>query len=126
MLNDGFEIFLFNRTHAKAVALAEEIGLSPERVRKVADPADVSLIVNTTSASLQNDEIPIDWTRAEPHALAYDLMYSAEPTPFMASASHHGLRTLDGRRLLVAQGARSFEWWVGIEAPRDVMLEAIQ
>jgi shikimate 5-dehydrogenase len=33
---------------------------------------------------------------------------------------------MDGKALLVAQGARSLEFWLGGIAPRDVMLEAIQ
>jgi len=126
LLNSGFSLFLYNRTHSKAVALAVDLNMDPNHVRVDADPFGVAFIVNTTSASLNNDEVPVLWDRSEPGALAYDLMYAKEPTPFLKSASQHGLLALDGRNLLAAQGARSFEWWLDIPAPRAVMLEAIQ
>ena len=126
LLDSSFEVFLYNRTHSKAVALAVELGMEPSHVRLEPDPSGVAFIVNTTSASLTNDEIPIPWERAETEALAYDLMYAKEPTPFLKAAARRGLPGLDGRNLLAAQGARSFEWWLDIPAPRTVMLEAIQ
>jgi shikimate 5-dehydrogenase len=52
-------------------------------------------------------------------------MYANEPTPFLRRAKEHGLKTMDGREMLVAQGARSLEWWLGVTAPRKAMLEAI-
>ena len=86
--------------------------------------ADFDLIINTTSVGLSKDRITIDWTQAHPSAVAYDLVYGN--TPFLEEAQAQGLRTLDGKELLVAQGARSFEFWLGIAPPRDVMLEAIR
>ncbi len=121
----GYDLAIFNRTQSKAEALVAGLDLRGARILDAADPAGCALIVNTTSASLQNDELPIQWDRAEPGALAYDLMYRAEQTPFLVAASRRGLRTRDGLGMLVAQGARSFEWWLGIAPPRDVMLRAI-
>ncbi|MDR3689968.1 MAG: shikimate dehydrogenase [Fimbriimonas sp.] len=122
----GYELTLYNRTFDKAIQLAKELDLSEESVLRSADPQGASLILNTTSASLNGAQLPILWERAEPGALAYDLMYAKEPTPFLACASEHGLQTMDGLKMLVAQGARSFEWWLGTAAPREAMLEAIR
>lgn len=121
-----YELSLYNRTTARAFALANELGLPCERVRVEADPAGAAIVINTTSASLRNEELAIQWERAEPGALAYDLMYSAELTPFLRGAASRGLATMDGLGMLVAQGARSFLWWLGIDPPRQVMREAIQ
>jgi len=126
LVGAGYDLRLYNRTFAKAGALAADLELSGTQILREADPGGASLIVNTTSASLANEEIPVLWQRAEPGALAYDLMYAEGPTAFLRSAALHGLDTMDGRQMLVAQGARSFEWWLGIPAPRDVMLQAIQ
>jgi len=125
LLTAGYNLYLYNRTPAKVEALASELKIPAYQIRETADPSGVSLIVNTTSASLKNDELPIQWERAEKGALAYDLMYGKEPTPFLQSAAQRGLATMDGRAMLVAQGARAFKWWLGIDPPRDVMLEAI-
>ncbi len=125
LLGAGYSLSLYNRTFSKALSLAEELGIPRNSVLQQANPSGAALLVNTTSASLNNDELPILWDMVEPETLAYDLMYSKMPTPFLKSAALHKLATLDGLRMLVAQGARSFEWWLGLPAPRDAMLEAI-
>ena len=126
LVESGYELTLYNRTQSKAEALASELGLPPSSVLAKADPEGAFLILNTTSASLSNAELPVVWANAGQDALAYDLMYSKEPTPFLRAAAVRSLATMDGRRLLAAQGARSFEWWLGVDAPQTAMLEAIQ
>ena len=122
----GYKVMLTNRTLEKARALVAELNESAITVTETADPTGASLLLNTTSASLTNDELPVQWEKVEPDALAYDLMYAKPSTPFLTSATMHGLKTIDGLPLLVAQGARAFEWWLSLEAPRSMMFEAIQ
>lgn len=116
----GFEVSVWNRTPQRAQDLAREFGL------KVVDllTANYDLIVNTTSVGLKQDRLPMDWDAVRLSTVAYDLVYGK--TPFLEEAGARGLRTLDGKELLVAQGARSFEFWLGIEPPREVMREAIE
>lgn len=116
----GFRVAIWNRTAKRAHEIAADFGLEA-----VATPsAGYDLIVNTTSAGLGAEVLPIDWGSAKPGGLAYDLVYGQ--TPFLKSAALHGMRIVDGRRLLVAQGARSLEWWLGVDAPRAAMWEAIK
>ncbi|MCX7801174.1 MAG: shikimate dehydrogenase [Fimbriimonadales bacterium] len=117
----GYRLRLWNRTRERAEALVRELGLSAD-LSEHPDPSGCRLIVNTTSASLHGSEVSLDWGRVEPDAVAYDLMYGESPTPFLLRAARSGLRTLDGRPLLAAQGARSLEWWLGAQAPRRVLL----
>ena len=118
----GYSVQIHNRTRERAVELARVTGAS---VIESLDPADCDLIVNTTSASLSGADLPVNWDNAKPGAIAYDLAYAPQKTPFMLTAEAHGLKAMDGRELLVAQGARSFEWWLGRTAPRDAMLVAL-
>jgi shikimate dehydrogenase len=55
-------------------------------------------------------------------AIAYDLTY--RNTPFLRAAVTAGVEALDGLAMLVHQGARSFELWMGLDAPVDVMWDA--
>ena len=110
----GYSVRIQNRTHAKAQEIAE---ISGATAVQDPDPSGADLIVNTTSASLTGSELPILWERAEPRALAYDLAYAPHKTPFMIAAERHGLEAMDGRELLMAQGALSLEWWLGVSAP---------
>ncbi|MGV3615597.1 MAG: shikimate dehydrogenase [Fimbriimonas sp.] len=125
LAREGWSIRVFNRTRSRAVEMIEGLGIEAEIV-EAPDPAEAHLVLNTTSASLQGDALALDWSRARPDALAYDLMYTEGPTPFLAQAAAAGLRICDGRPLLVAQGALAFEWWLGVPAPREAMARAIR
>ena len=119
-----FRISIYNRTLENASRLITSLGLNAS-LMEVAAVEGFDLIVNTTSASLEGAEMHIDWSKASPTAVAYDLTYMSVTTPFLEPAVKAGLRVTDGKPLLVAQGARSFEWWLGREAPREVMKKAI-
>ena len=120
LVRDGWTVRLWNRTHEKAVELAH---LAGSAVAEEADPSGASLVLNTTSASLTSDELPVLWDRAPKDALAYDLAYGT--SPFLSVAAERGLRTADGLGMLVEQGALSLEWWTGESAPREVMRAAL-
>jgi shikimate dehydrogenase len=124
LIQRGFEVAVWNRTRSNAEAMVTGLGVQAEILSKP-ELTDAGLVVNTTAASLQGSNIPLEWDGLRQHALCYDLMYSDGPTPFLAEAGRRGFQTMDGRPLLVAQGARSFEYWLDMRAPRDVMLQAI-
>lgn len=119
----GYNIKVFNRTTERALLLVRELDIQAAVVDDP-DPTDVQLIVNATSLSLQNETLAVPFERAAPGALAYDLVYGE--TAFLAAAASAGLKTMDGKALLVAQGALSQEFWLDRPAPREAMREAIQ
>ncbi len=53
--------------------------------------------------------------------LVYDLVYNPSPTALLEAAAAAGCQVLGGLDMLVAQAALQFEWWTGLEAPREVM-----
>lgn len=116
----GFRVDIWNRTRSRAEELAKEFNLSVVEQASAA----YDLVINTTSAGLSQESLQIDWNNRKPTTVAYDLVYGQ--TPFLKTATELGLRTQDGKELLVAQGARAFRFWLGIDPPRDVMRQAIQ
>lgn len=124
MVGAGYEVKAWNRTEGKLEDLKAETAADFE-ILDIADPAGCLLILNTTSASLAGSSLPVEWNNAFTGATVYDAMYSSTLTTFLGDAAAHGLRTVDGRGLLVEQGALSFEWWIGKEAPRGAMLGAV-
>lgn len=120
----GKEVTIWNRTPARAEAIVNELAI-PARVSLEINLHGQDLIVNATSASLAGQRLPLDWGQAESGAVAFDLGYGKEPTLFETDAAAAGLKTIDGRELLIAQGARSFTWWLGIEAPIEAMRNAV-
>ncbi len=106
------EVLIRNRHAQRAQALAAR--LDDPRVRiAAAHPAAFDLLVNATSASLTNACPDFPESAAGPETLAYDLVYAAEPTPFMQRAADRGARVCDGWGMLVEQAAESFYLWHG-------------
>ena len=113
------EVAVWNRTAARARALAKEIG-----VTHAEGPLEADLLVNATSVGLD----PADTLEGLPLAEAgtvVDLVYRPDaPTPLQAWAERAGAAFVDGLEVLVRQGARSFELWTGREAPLETMRRA--
>lgn len=107
-------IAVANRTHQRAEELAEEFGVEAIHLDEI--PAEhFDLIVNGTSTGLKHDAPPIDPETFNDCLLAYDLVYAAEPTPFMELARSGGARTVaDGLGMLIEQAAESFLLWRGV------------
>jgi shikimate dehydrogenase len=101
----------------------------------VAAPEAADLLVNCTAVGLE----PLERSATEPEALnqlglafdqvgeysyVIDLVYREGSTRLLAAARAHGVPTVDGLDVLVAQGALSFELWTGREPPIEVMRRA--
>lgn len=107
-------IAVSNRTHQRAEELGEEFGVEAIHLDEV--PAEhFDLIVNGTSTGLKHDAPPIDPETFNDCTLAYDLVYAADPTPFMELARSGGAKTVcDGLGMLIEQAAESFLLWRGV------------
>jgi len=57
--------------------------------------------------------------------LAMDIVYTPLKTEFLKQAQAAGSRIIDGLTMFVLQGARQFELWTGLDAPVEVMREAV-
>jgi shikimate dehydrogenase len=120
------EVSVWNRTPERASALADALGLS-----HVERPGASDVLVNATSVGLDPAMAEADALEQlglaghDPAALVVDLVYrEGGPTPLQAWAERSGAEVVDGREVLVRQGARSFELWTGQPAPLAVMRAA--
>ena len=89
-----------------------------------AGPYDV--IVNATAGSLDDALPTCDDASFGPGTLAYDMMYSAQPTVFMRHAETLGARSSDGLGMLVEQAAESFFLWRGVRPESGAVLRALR
>jgi len=74
------------------------------------------LIVNTTTVGLYPniDETPTDIVESfNSDQIVFDLIYNPIKTKFLKLAESKGATTLNGLKMFVVQGARSFEFWTG-------------
>lgn len=125
LYESGYGVKLWNRTQSRAEALISQLGLPADTLHEGAWP-EADLIVNSTSAGLGPQGLDVEWQAFRRRPIAYDLSYGSALSPFLEEARGIGLQTTDGRPLLAAQGALSLEWWLGREAPRTAMLQAIR
>ncbi len=58
-------------------------------------------------------------------AIAYDLIYTPNPTEFLRQAQEVGAEAIDGLEMLVQQGAAALKIWVDRPVPVDVMRQAL-
>jgi shikimate dehydrogenase len=73
------------------------------------------LIINASAASLHGEVPPLPDDVLATNGWCYDMMYGAEPTPFVRWGLAHGAaQSLDGLGMLVEQAAESFTLWRGV------------
>ena len=134
------EIVIANRTVEKVLQLAEDFSDIENSLGKFSgnisacgldDPIlstkTFNIVINGTSASLHGELPSLPVTVFSENACAYDMMYSAKPTPFMQWASENGARhVFDGLGMLVEQAAESFKIWRGIHPETKKVIELIR
>lgn len=104
---------IVNRTHSKAVELAEQFGV---QAATFADTAAMKadIVINATSGSLSGELPAVADALLANARLVYDMVYGAEPTAFLRHAQACGaMQTADGLGMLVGQAAESFALWRG-------------
>jgi shikimate dehydrogenase len=108
-----------NRSHQRAEELAEEFGVEAIHFDEI--PAEhFDLIINGTTTGLHNEAPAIDPETFNDCVLAYDLVYAADPTPFMRLAHSGGAKQVaDGLGMLIEQAAESFLLWRGVRPDTD-------
>jgi len=111
------EVMIANRTVDKADSLAEvfsALGMVRSGSFNDLDGRSYDVVINGTSASLHHDLPPLPAGLFTAGALAYDMMYGAERTPFLRWAAANGAAEVaDGLGMLVEQAAESFHIWHG-------------
>ncbi|MDR3591618.1 MAG: shikimate dehydrogenase [Negativicutes bacterium] len=136
LLDNGVQVVSVGaRDAAKAAAFAGSFG-SGGRVRgfdwKQQEFAqvlsDCDILVQSTPVGMwpqAGAEVPLDWEALSPAAVVCDLIYNPATTSFLARAAADGHKTIGGAGMLVGQGAAAFTLWTGIQAPREVMRQAL-
>jgi shikimate dehydrogenase len=128
------DIVIANRTPSKAKKIAKLFRSHLPGVQytdlEVLDDFDFletrQLVVNATSVGLGGKEFLDYSVEATPDdCVHFDLVYAEEPTPFLRMAHSVKRPTIDGRHMLVHQGAAAFKLFTGRRAPVEVMAKAI-
>lgn len=121
---------IWNRTRGNAERLAERLRIvAPALDLQVHDRMPIRESAHVLLGCVPADAIdPRALAALHEDTLVVDLAYRRDgrPTPMIAAVAHRPERGVDGRELLVRQGAASLRHWFGIEAPTEVMTSAVR
>jgi shikimate dehydrogenase len=114
-------VIIANRDVQKAKDLARigsGLGLKCEKLplEKAQD-----VIVNATTIGLKNEPSVIDRDHIKKGSLVYDIVYRPIVTDLIENAKYAQATVVYGYEMLIEQGAKAFEIWTGLPAPREAM-----
>ena len=82
------------------------------------------LLVNTTPLGMTpqvDGRPPVDWSKVNPQAFVYDIIYTPAETRFLREARELGHPVLNGEGMLAGQGAAAFVKWTGVMPDVELM-----
>lgn len=127
------ELWVANRNLAKAAEIADLVNsqtstdcTAVEWRPELTVPAAATVVVNATSVGLPGSgEVPLLFDVIPMGLVVCDVIPNPPDTSFLQRARQAGARTLDGRGMLLNQGAINIELWTGIDPDRVVMGKAL-
>jgi 3-dehydroquinate dehydratase/shikimate dehydrogenase len=126
LVEQGAQVYVVNRTHEKAVALARKARAHVLKQNALARQ-HFDAIVNTTPCGMTGikQQLPINEDELNA-SLVFDMVYTPIETPLLRLARARGLTVISGVEMFVQQGARQFEIWTGKPAPENEMLRVVE
>lgn len=124
------QLVVANRTADRAVELARlfvDLGLIRGCGFDELGPSAYDIIINATSAGLNDQVPPIARTAIGPDTFCYDMFYADQPTAFVRFAQERdAAAAVDGLGMLVEQAAESFYIWRGIRPETAPVIAALR
>jgi shikimate dehydrogenase len=70
---------------------------------------------------MNNESSVIGYEYIQKGSIVYDIVYRPLVTNLLENAKYAQASVVYGYEMLIEQGARAFEIWTGLSAPREVM-----
>jgi 3-dehydroquinate dehydratase/shikimate dehydrogenase len=126
LVEQGAEVFIVNRTHEKAVALARQTKAKALKHELFAK-GRFDVLINSTPCGMAGSKPALPIKESELNAgLVFDMVYNPLETPLLKLARQRGIPVVTGLEMFVQQGARQFEIWTGKPAPEAEMLRVVE
>lgn len=130
------QISIANRHLARAERLVGEVRRSSPHLTVRAAPwhegllveeAQIAgLVVHATTLGLSDAALPLPAAAFRAGQFVIDVVYAPGETALVRAARAAGAEAIDGREMLLLQGAAAFELWTGRPAPIEVMRAAFE
>ncbi|CAM8412734.1 AroE Shikimate 5-dehydrogenase [Candidatus Methylopumilus planktonicus] len=127
------ELTLTNRTIKKSNVIQNKMEMHAKSFNMNLNVIEITklphqyfdLIINATSAGINNTELGIDHKVFHDSSLAYDMMYDKK-TSFIREAQSQGSKTSDGLGMLVEQAAEAFFIWHQIKPKTKSLIKSLR
>ena len=126
LVDQGAEVFVVNRTHETAVALARQAKAKSLKHEQFAKNR-FDVLINATPCGMPGSKPAMPIAENELNAgLVFEMVYNPMETPLLKLAKARGIPVITGLEMFVQQGARQFEIWTGKPAPEAEMLRVVE
>jgi shikimate dehydrogenase len=120
----------YGRTYNRALAFRRRFADDPDAfsasagIEELAQARvtgrDPELLINASALGMRgHPPLLVDLAALAPGSIVFDMVYDPLETELLRNARAHGLQTVDGLRMLVAQAAAAFGLLFCEEAPRE-------
>lgn len=122
----GAEVFIFNRTMQKAIALAKKFEVDVIEFRDIKE-AGFDIVVNSTPIGMfpQIEQSLLTADQIKEGSVVMDIITHPQETQLLKEAKKAKAKTVSGERMLLHQAASQFEIWFDKPAPFEVMEQAL-
>jgi 3-dehydroquinate dehydratase / shikimate dehydrogenase len=125
LVEQGADVFIVNRTHESAVALARKAKAKAMKHEQFAKNR-FDVLINTTPCGMAGTKQALPIEEDELNAgLVFDMVYNPVETALLKLARSRGIPIITGLEMFVEQGARQFEIWTGKPAPETEMMRVV-
>lgn len=131
------KLTILNRNVSKAEKLSGDVSNSQliddvsfdsiSQIESYLDDADI--LIDTTPVGMDphiNDEPIVTAENMHEDLVVFDAVYNPNETVLIKQAIKAGARPVYGIKMLLYQGAESFKIWTGVDAPIDIMEDALR
>jgi shikimate dehydrogenase len=133
------EIHVVGRNPQKLAAFQQSWSTSPLTIRPQTHSwaelpnllPKATLLINTTPIGMhphgnESPLTPTEIAQLPAGAIAYDLIYTPNPTQFLQQAQQQKAIAIDGLEMLIHQGAAAFKIWLQQPAPIEIMRHSLE
>jgi shikimate dehydrogenase len=125
LVEEGALVTIINRTQENGDKLAKDFNCNSKNILNVDSLEAFDIIVNSIPYTSNSEFLPVNPRHFLHNHIFFDMVYRPYKTSLIAAAEKSGAVIIPGIEMLLYQGIEQFEIFTGLEAPVEVMREAL-
>ena len=123
----GADVIVVNRSVERGESLCRDIGCTFVHLNELEFQTS-DILINTTPVGMtpETDLCPVPEKVLKRGMIVMDIIYNPLETRLIRAAKSMDCLTVNGLGMFIHQGAEQFRLWTGLEAPIEVMMEAVK